>query len=59
MGRFEKNKSSNKKHYFNLKASNGQIIGTSQMYQAVQSRDGGIFSVCDNGPDAEIMDETV
>ena len=27
------------KHYFNLKASNGQIIGTSKSYQSITARD--------------------
>jgi uncharacterized protein YegP (UPF0339 family) len=58
MGRFEKNSSANGKHYFNLKASNGQIIGTSQMYEAVQSRDNGISSVATNGPIAKVVDES-
>lgn len=58
MGKFEKNNSSNGKYYFNLKAANGQIIGTSQMYEAVQSRDHGIESVSANGPGAEIVDES-
>ncbi len=58
MGRFEKNSSSNGKYYFNLKASNGQVIGTSQMYEAVQSRDNGIESVSTNGPGAQIVDES-
>ena len=55
---FEKNKSSNGKYYFNLKAANGQVIGTSQMYEAVQSRDNGISSVITNGPIATVVDES-
>ncbi|MGB3063624.1 YegP family protein [Sphingobacterium thalpophilum] len=34
-GRFEKKTSSNGKWYFNLKASNGQIVGTSEMYECL------------------------
>ena len=47
--RYEKKVASNGKHYFNLKAANHQIIGTSQMYASEQSRDAGIASVKVNG----------
>ena len=50
---------SNKKHlksYFNLKAANGEIIGTSQMYENASNRDNGIESVKTNAPTAEIAD---
>lgn len=46
--RFELSTSSNGKHYFNLKASNGEIIGTSQMYAAKDGAKKGIASVCAN-----------
>ena len=46
------------KFSFNLKASNGQIIGTSQTYTTEQSRDAGIDSVSHNGPEAEVTDLT-
>ena len=36
--------------YFNLKAGNHQVIGTSQMYKTAAARDGGIESVKTNGP---------
>jgi len=55
---FDKNKSVNGKFYFNLKAANGMIIGTSQMYKALQSRDEGIKSVATNGAIADVVDET-
>lgn len=50
--RFEKLTASNGKFYFNLKAANGQIIGTSQMYEAEAGRDGGIQSVMANAASA-------
>jgi uncharacterized protein YegP (UPF0339 family) len=50
--KFEKKDSTNGKFYFNLKAGNGQIIGTSQMYESEASRDNGIASVTSNAPDA-------
>ncbi|ANE50403.1 YegP family protein [Flavisolibacter tropicus] len=50
--------SSNGKYYFNLKATNGQIIGTSEMYESVSSRDNGIASVKTNAPDATVDEQT-
>gem|GEM_PF-41022 len=47
--RYEKLVASNGKFYFNLKAANHQIIGTSQMYASAQSRETGIASVKTNG----------
>ncbi|MCX2723162.1 YegP family protein [Roseibium salinum] len=43
---------------FNLKASNGQVIGTSETYSSAASRDNGIESVKKNAPDAALADET-
>lgn len=55
---FDKKTASNGKFYFNLKAGNGQIIGSSQMYESEQGRDNGIESVRQNAPEASIEDET-
>lgn len=52
--RFERLTSSNGKPYFNLKSSNGQVIGNSEMYESVASRDNGIESVKKNAPDATV-----
>jgi len=57
--RFEKKTSSNAKHYFNLKAPNGQVIGTSELYESSSSCDGGIASVKSNAPGATVEDQTV
>lgn len=57
--RFEKKEASNGKSYFNLKATNGQIIGTSQMYASEATRDNGIASVKKNAPEAAIVDLTL
>lgn len=54
--KFERKDSTNNKFYFNLKATNGQIIGTSQMYTTSASRENGITSVKTNGPIAEVVD---
>jgi uncharacterized protein len=55
--RYEKKTASNGKEYFNLKATNGQVIGTSQMYASATSRDGGIESVKANGATTTIKEE--
>lgn len=55
--KYDKNTSSNGKYYFNLKAGNGQIIGTSEMYDSASGRDNGIESVKDNAPGATVEDE--
>ena len=47
--RYEKLEASDGRPYFNLKAANSQIIGTSQMYTAASGRDNGIASVKTNG----------
>lgn len=51
---YDKKVSTNNKHYFNLKANNGQIIATSEQYETTAGRDGGIASVKQNAPDARI-----
>ncbi|WP_343671032.1 YegP family protein [Chitinophaga sp.] len=57
--RFEKKTAANGKHYFNLKATNGQVIGTSEMYESTSGRDNGIASVKNNAPTATVDDRTV
>ncbi|MEZ4919710.1 MAG: YegP family protein [Saprospiraceae bacterium] len=56
--RFDKLTASNGKVYFNLKATNGQVIGSSQMYEGESGRDNGIDSVMRNAPDATVDDQT-
>ena len=56
--RFEKLTAKNGKPYFNLKSTNGEIIGTSEMYEGESARDNGVESVMKNAPDAEIVDES-
>ncbi len=55
--RFEKKESSNGKYFFSLKATNGQIIGSSEMYESASARDSGIESVTKNAPDATVEDQ--
>ena len=55
--RYETKTASNGKFFFNLKAGNHQIIGTSQMYASAQSRDVGIASVKANGSSKTIKEQ--
>lgn len=54
--KYERLKSSSDQDYFNLKASNGQVIGTSQMYASASGMENGIASVKTNAPDAPIVE---
>lgn len=56
--RYERKVSSNQKPYFNLKAANHQVIGSSQMYSSEEARDKGIASVKSNGSTQTIKDNT-
>lgn len=55
---YDRKTASNGKYYFTLKAGNGQVIGTSQMYESASGRDNGIESVKKNAPDASVEDES-
>ena len=55
--RYERRDSTNGKPMFNLKATNGQVIGTSELYESVAARENGIESVKKNAPDAEVVEE--
>jgi hypothetical protein len=44
--------------YFVLTATNGQVIGTSEMYTSAAGRDNGIKSVVTNAPGAKVVDKT-
>ena len=44
---------------FNLLATNGQVIATSQTYKSVTSCKGGCASVAANAPVASVEDQTV
>lgn len=56
--RFEKKEGASGKFSFNLKAANGQVIGTSQSYKTESGRDNGVESVKKNAPDAEVKEIT-
>jgi uncharacterized protein YegP (UPF0339 family) len=51
---FERKVAKDGRPYFNLKAANAQIIGTSQMYSSEDAMENGIASVKTNAPDAEV-----
>lgn len=55
--RFDRLEAKNGKPYFNLKATNGQIIGNSEMYESVAARENGVASVAKNAPDADIKED--
>ena len=44
---------------FDLKATNGQVIGTSEVFTSRKSCENSIASVIKNAPDAPIEDQTV
>ncbi|NSL87276.1 YegP family protein [Chitinophaga solisilvae] len=56
-GRYDSLTAKNGKFYFTLKAANGQVIGTSEMYESEAARDNGIASVKKNGPDAGVVED--
>ncbi len=56
--RYERATSTNGKPYFNLKAANGQVIGTSELYSSATAMEGGIASVKKNAPGAAVTDQT-
>lgn len=55
---YERKEAANGKVFFNLLATNKQIIGNSQMYANAASLEIGIQSVKNNAPDAEVIDTT-
>ena len=54
--RYERKIAGNGKFFFNLKAANHQIIGTSQLYATTEARDAGITSVKLNGVTKNVKD---
>ena len=56
--KFVLKKGSTGKFHFNLVATNGQVIATSEAYESKASAIKGIESVKRNAPSAEIDDQT-
>jgi uncharacterized protein YegP (UPF0339 family) len=57
-GRYERKETSSGKHMFNLKSSNGQVVGTSSSYDSEDARDSAIAAVMSEAPDATVDDQT-
>ena len=57
--RYERKQTQSGKFMFNLKAANGQVIGTSEFYELASARDNGIESLKKEAPDANVDDTTV
>ena len=57
-GQFERKTAKDGSPFFSLNATNGQIIGKSEMYKSEAARDNGIESVKKNAADAELKDKT-
>jgi uncharacterized protein len=56
--RYDRKVSVNSQYYFNLKASNGEILGRSEMYASKEGRESGIAAVKKDAPSAPIEDLT-
>lgn len=54
--RYERLESKSGSPYFNLKSSNGQVIGSSEMYTSTSAMENGIASVKKNAPEASVED---
>ena len=57
MGEFVVTVRKNGEFQFNLKATNGQVIGARQMYASETTMKAGIASVMKNAPEAQIVEE--
>ena len=55
---YERKTAKNGKYCFNLLATNGQVIGRSQMYASASGKNNGIRSVMANAPRGSIDDNT-
>ena len=56
--KYERLTAKNGEPFFNLKASNGQVIGTSETYSSASAMENGIASVKNNAPSASVDDQT-
>jgi hypothetical protein len=56
--RYERKNSKDGSPMFNLRAANGQVIGTSETYSSESARDAGIASVKATVPSATAEDKT-
>lgn len=56
--RFERKTAKDGSPFFTLNATNGQVIGKSEMYSSKDGMENGIASVKKNAPDAEVVDNS-
>jgi uncharacterized protein YegP (UPF0339 family) len=56
--RYERKTARDGSPYFVLHASNGEVVGQSEMYSSPAAMEGGIESVKKNGPDGTTDDQT-
>ena len=56
-GRYEMKEAKNGKYYFNVKASNGQVVATSAMFGSEADRDEAIAKLKNQAPTAELQDQ--
>ena len=54
--RYQRKTAADESPYFVLTATNGEVIGTSEMYSSASARDQGIESVQSNGPSTTIKE---
>jgi uncharacterized protein YegP (UPF0339 family) len=54
--RFERKVAKDGSPFFTLNATNGQIIGKSEMYNSTSAMENGIESVKKNAPDADVTE---
>jgi len=54
--RYEMKESSNGKYFFNIKSSNGQIVGTSALFADEEERSAAIAELKANSADAEVSE---
>ena len=52
----EMKESSNGKHYFNIKSTNGQVVGTSTMFDSVELRDKWLADMKKELPMTKVME---
>ena len=59
MGKFVIKPAKSGGYVFNLKAGNGEVIATSEVYNSLDACKNGVQSVKTNAPDAALEDQTV
>lgn len=52
----EKKESSDGKHFFNIKSSNGEIVGTSMLFNSKETRDQSIIQIEKELPEVLVID---